>query len=154
MKTSNLPLQLRVTRGKSLKDRFVRSALTPLKCVRGCHICNKAGQPADPVLGAHTYCKVKDIVYSASCNHCPNWYCGETSQTLGARSRSHLYNVQHGRTDASALAKHHHDTHPAFPPTFTFRSLGHGGGCVRRKCKEKVIVEEFDPGMNRNLRLQ
>jgi hypothetical protein len=94
-------------------------------------------------------CTTRDIVYSASCEHCPAWHVGETSRQPRVRMAEHQAAVRHGHTETSALAQHNAEAHGGGGNQFRFRVIRRGEGFVMRKCYEALHVNSHDPALNR-----
>jgi hypothetical protein len=45
-------------------------------------------------------------IYKIKCNNCPLIYVGETGRSMQVRLKEHLYSIQQGNFDSSAVAAH------------------------------------------------
>lgn len=150
VRASGVPIQVRSVRGRTLKDILCRGAKAKGACSDpGCSVCKHIAPGRVESLGSALPCTVKDVVYTAKCGLCDDWYTGETARTLGCRVKEHNHAVQKGLVDLSALAAHCAHKHGGQKATFQFRVVRRGEGYVMRKCYEALHVDDYEPEINR-----
>ena len=133
----------------ALRSMVCSSALKPTKCTNSrCRLCQSDAPEGEERSGPKPRCDCKDIVYEITCGICNEIYIGETVQPAADRFRQHFPTGKVADKDSS-VAMHHKEKHPGQDPKLDMVVLGHGGGFVRRKSLEGILIKKKQPEINK-----
>ena len=106
---------------------------------------NQLVHPKDPVLPDRR----DGVVYKIPCSTCDKVYIGETGRPVGERMREHRRDVQHRRTDSSAVAEHawNAEHHPGWDK---ISCVAHDKHWYTRRVKEAIQIRLHSNNINRD----
>ena len=165
VRKSELPLRVRYNQAQNLKDRLVRSALSPK--VKVCKVHEKfveqqqrerkkRGKPRDDCISCKAgldggTCDIEGAVYCLKCNVCGEEYVGETRRVIRARVGEHHMQARN-RCRETAWGEHmrkHQEIEIAKEPIFTARVLTIEKNNAKRKVREAIEIRDRQPKINR-----
>ena len=145
IKTSGLPIRVVFTPGKKLKDLFCSSRpYDKPKCeISNCLICPRLDDGKD--------CSIVCPVYLVKCNHCGEYYVGESCRSCHERLGEHLRyatNPDNPSYKNEAFAIHYNQHHPGIAPDLSFKIIRTERDTVLRKIFEAMYIYELKPSIN------
>lgn len=99
------------------KETFVHQQCNHKRCQTCQHMSSSDiirldGKPLS--LPKTACCFTNNVIYTAICIHCGDYYIGHTDQMFRDRVNKHRYSFNEGKENSSALAYHIKDSHPDY----------------------------------------
>ena len=93
--------------------------------------------------------KQKETVYEVKCE-CGEVYIGETGRPKDVRMNEHAKDIQYGRVQKSAPARHSSECDEEMRP-MEAKTLAYESNWKKRTVREAIEIKEKDPYMNRDV---